>query len=265
MKKLKLYIFNDITFFFTISFFILYYILRANNLSFVLSLFLGAILSGILTFIFTTFLVMSDNKKISLSIDKKDIEKLTNTLCFNSDNKNLQLISKLLNCYNVDNVISKNKIILPNENSYIYPIFQYEYLESTDVIKILKKVNDSKIKIIIYTIAPSTKCLLIIKNLNLNVKIVDVNQFYLNLKKFSLIEKSIQEKTKKPPLKDKLSLIFNKKKAKPFLISGLVIMLSSSLIGYPIFYIVVGSVLMLIGSYLRFFAKSLKNDSQSII
>ena len=59
----------------------------------------------------------------------------------------------------------------------------------------------------------------------------------------------------KQNLKSKLKSIFNKKKAKPFIISGAVIMLSSTLLYNPTFYILVGSILMIIGSYLYFFAK----------
>lgn len=254
MKKLKLSIFGDLFFFFFIVFFIAYYYLRYNFFNFTLSLIFSSIISAILTFIFATFSIIQNNKKLTTSFDKKQIEKLKTELCFYNNDNTKNLICTFLDAKEVTYTKLKDSVYLEEQKTFIYWIYKQEKLLSTDIIEITKKSKDER-KIILFCNDISTESISLIKKCNLPIKIIDASQFYSLLKKYSLLPEITIKTNEKKPLKDKLKNLFNKKKAKPFIISGIVIMLSSSLLYNPTIYIIIGSILMIIGSYLHFFAK----------
>ncbi len=254
MKKLKLSIFGDLFFFFFISFFIIYYYVRYNFFNFTLSLIISALLSAILTSVFGAFSIIKNNKKIATSFDKGQIERLKTQLCFYDSDNICNLICSFLDVKNLGYKKYRDKIFLEEQNTYIVWLYKQEKLISTDVIDIIKKLKNEQ-KIIVFCNEISLECTALIKNCHLKVKTVEISQFYTLLKKYSLLpEITITSQTKSKVL-DTFKSIFNKKKAKPFIISGAVIMFSSSLLYNPILYIFIGSFLMIIGSYLYFFAK----------
>lgn len=254
MKKLKLSIFGDLFFFFFIAFFITYYYLRYNVFNFTLSLTFSAIISAILTCVFASFSIIQNNKKQATYFDKNQIEKLKYQLCFYDSNNTQTLISSLLDAKNLAYKKCKDKLFLEEQNAFIVWIYKQEKLISTDIIDVIKKCKGEQ-KIILFCNEISQEALSLIKKCNLTIKIIDVVSFYSLLKRFSILPEITIKTTTKNTFKEKLKGIFNKKNAKPFIISGAVIMLSSTLLYNPTFYIVIGSILMIIGSYLHFFAK----------
>lgn len=254
MKKLKLSIFGDLFFFFFIAFFIIYYYLRYNVFNFTLSLTFSAIISAILTCVFAAFSIIQNNKKETSAFDKNEIEKLKCELCFYDSDKISTLICALLDAKNLAYKKVKDKLFLEEQNAFVTWIYKQEKLISTDIIDVVKKCKGEH-KIIVFCNDISFEAQSLIKKCNLPIKTVDVTSFYSLLKKYSLLPEITIKTNVKNTFKEKLKGVFNKKNAKPFIISGAVIMLSSTLLYNPTFYIVIGSILMIIGSYLHFFAK----------
>ncbi len=255
MKKLKLSILGDLFFFFFIAFFIIFYYLRYNVFNFILSLTISAIISAILTFIFAYFCISQNNKKVATAFDKSEIEKLKYELCFYDNDELNNLIRSLLDAKNLAYKKLKDKLYLEEQNAFIVWLFKQEKLVSTDIIDVVKKCKGDQ-KIIVFCNEISLESLSLIKKCNLPIKTVTVAEFYSLLKKYSLLPEITIKTDGKKGIKNTLKKIFNKQKAKPFIISGAVITLSSSLLNYPTFYIVIGTILMIIGTYLHFFAKN---------
>ncbi len=254
MKKLKLSIFSNLFFFFFIAFFIIYYYLRYNVFNFALSLTFSSIISAILTCVFLVFSIIQNNKKLTTTFDKNQVENLKTQICFYDNDNIANLICSFLDAKNIAYKKLKDKIYLEEQNSFIVWLYKQEKLISTDIIDIIKKCKGEQ-KIILFCNEISVESLSLIKKCNLPIKAIEIYEFYSLLKKYSLLPEITIKSDAKKHLKDKLKSVFNKKKAKPFIISGIVIMLSSSLLYNPTLYIVIGSILMIIGSYLYFFAK----------
>lgn len=254
MKKLKLSIFSDLFFFFFIVFFITYYYLRYNFFNFALSLTFSSIISAILTCVFLIFNIIQNNKKLATTFDKSQVEKLKTQICFYDNDDISNLICSFLDAKNIAYKKFKDKIFLEEQNTFIVWLYKQEKLISTDIVDVVKKCKGEN-KIILFCNEISFESLSLIKKCNLPIKMVTIDEFYRLLKKNSILPEITIKSDDKQNLKSKLKNIFNKKKAKPFIISGGVIMLCSTLLYKPTFYIVIGSILMIIGSYLYFFAK----------
>ena len=177
MKKLKLSIFNDLFFFFFIVFFITYYYLRYNFFNFTLSLTFSAIISAILTCVFLVFSVIQNNKKLTTTFDKNQVEKLKTQLCFYDNDSILNLICSFLDVKNLAYKKFKDRIFLEEQNTFIVWLFKQEKLISTDIVDIVKKCK-SENKIILFCNEVSIESLSLIKKCNLPIKIVNISEFY---------------------------------------------------------------------------------------
>ncbi len=249
MKKLKINISLDLLFFFTISFFILFYFLRYKLFNFAISLTLSIIFSILLTTLFLAILINKDNKLIKSQNTKNNLNNFYTYLCLLKSSDVVNLICSLCKAsgkeYNIENDI----IYLAND-TIIVSNFTFSDISKDYIINMHKTYKKS---IILFCNSISQDATTLINTYKLNIHPITSNELYYILEKYNLLPK-IKNPITKVPLKEKVKGIFNRKKCKFFILSGLTILGLSSFVGYPLFYIISGTILLLTGLYLYFFA-----------
>lgn len=250
MNKLKINISLDLLFFFGICFVITFYQFRYNLFNFNISFTLSIIVSILLTIVFFIFLINKDYKLLASKNTKLAIENFSTYLCLLKPKNLLNLIENLCKASEKEYTIKDDIIYLAND-TIIVSRFTIEQISQDYIISLHKTYDKS---IILFCRDISHDATILIKKHKLNIHPITSSELYYILEKYNLLPNIKNEKLA-VPIKEKLKGIFNRKKCKGFILSGLILLGLSSFIGYPIYYIVIGTILLLIGIYLYFFAK----------
>ena len=226
-----------------------------NGVKFIPSLILSIIISLIIATIFLCLLLYKSNKKGIKLIEETSLSSLKNELCFMDKNA---LCALFLNYYKKSNILAKaenNYIVLPENNTVIFFNFTYENTDTSKIIHFYKQTKTGY-KTVVLSINYTADALTLVNDLSLRIKLFDLNAVYLSLKKLDLLPNStISKKQNKIAFLDKIKGVFVKSNGKKALMLGGIILLSSKLSFYPIYYIIFGSFLIIFSLTLHFFGK----------
>ncbi|MBO5851949.1 MAG: hypothetical protein J6R29_06420 [Clostridia bacterium] len=253
MKKIKFYLLADGFFIFFALFFVFYAIIKYNGATFTLSLILSSLISVLLTCAFLFFTIIKNDKITSIYKEKELKKALSNYLAFLDKEEVLNLFLNYYLAIKTDAKIESDKIILPKLKTYVFPIFTVEKITTKEVINAYKQTKKGYKAKILYNEATS-EVLSFCLDLELRIELFDINSVYFALKNQNLLpELKIKEKSKikiLPLFKN----LFKKQKAGKFLLFGIFLLLFSTITFFPLYYIIVGSALIIISIILKFFA-----------
>jgi len=236
-------------FFLIITLFLLSFIwINYNIHNMKISIVSGLIISIAIFIIFliiNKFLSKKNNCKFN---NQNQITYLKNQLLFGNDQLSIQTICQAYNFTNISITDQPNHLLDNINQKDLFFVFDSETIQESKIINILKnkKHNYLEIFCINTTQFPLQK--------NLQITFQNINDIYKTLlNKNCIIDYNIKiQKKTKYHLKDILSTIFGKAKSKNYFWFGLLLLFSSLFSPFNIYYIVVGTILLLLSIYSRF-------------
>ena len=147
------------------------------------------------------------------------------------------------------NAIKKNKYILiqhPTKNIILYPYFIYRNFCADDLIDIYNKVKKLSVnRLIICTNNIENEVIKLANKLCLEIFVLDGKDTYFELlKKYNYYPPELKFIENKNKFKDLLSYALNKKRTKGYFISSILLLFSSFLVPYKLYYVIISTILL---------------------
>lgn len=217
-----------------------------------------AIAISIGAYLLINFFIKRKNKKSAIkSAEQEKVKQYTSALIFNTTSQNVNFFYDLASTrHKAEKRPDFVKILHPDGNVLLFPIFKFASLTSDDVIAIYNKTKRQKTKrIVICTNTVDQSVYKLCEILDKKICLLDYSETYSKLLKEYNLYPEIKEQSKKlnkTSYKDILTRSLNKSKAKGYFVSSLCLLFSSFFVRYSIYYIIV-STLLLVLSLISFF------------
>lgn len=239
MRRINLPLILDTAFAALCAFLLFFTSLRYYTKNVVIALTFGiaaGVLFGLLSFLYQS---KKHDKKLMISRDEKNKKLLSLHLSLSSDEYILNLFSKLFE----GGEIHGGKII--TEECAYFPQFTMQPLNEDEVAKVIKFDTDRK-KIILCC-KKSAEAVILAETFLIEIR--DLNEIYPALKENELLpEKYVYEGAKKIGFFKKIKSRFSRKLCAPLFWSGAALLALSYFTFFPIYYIVSGSVMLIISA-----------------
>ena len=191
-----------------------------------------------------------NSKRISellFALSLMDREKIIPIFC--SALKNLDIQYKILN----------KSIRLVYKNTQIFPVFSPDGVKKSDVVYAYNLLSDEE-TVQIFCNEASNEVLSFAKRFNKRITIISGEQVFSLLEKADNLPKlPIELKTTKP--KFSMENFILKKRAKNFLVYGFAFYLLSFISPIKLYYIIIGSIFILLSAIIKLFGRSDSNKS----
>lgn len=229
-------------------------------------LYLSILISITVSFITTmiiTLITKKSLKETSLKIkEKEEAEDMFLSLSSQTNSFQIDFFYNLIKTRH-QVVYKKSRYVLLSQThsnyskTILYPFLKFQKFQVDDLltlIKLSKKDNPNKIVIVCNEYEKSLSTF--IKNQNIEIVLLDKYEVYKNLyQEYEFYPKIITKSKKeiKKTMRDFLSFAFNKSRTKSYIISSLLLFLSSFWIGMNLYYNIVSSILLIFAliSYLN--------------
>lgn len=178
------------------------------------------------------------------------ISNIINTFILMSESEILSFFKNLISLKHSCQ-IKENYIEIPSDNSnliIVCPMFCANDICENDIINIYKKIKTNKIKrLIILTNTFNAQILNITSYFNFETLILDGKKTYFEfVEKYNYYPQETPKQQKsKSTLKQFLSIAFNKKRAKGYLLSAIFLFFSSLFVKFKIYYCMFSSILVI--------------------
>lgn len=217
--------------------------------NFRLSLLSAVIICAVAIIIYAIFQYYSYNKSKANMTANQTRETLKNYLQYSTHTQNLKTILQLFDL-DITKTIDTNHYLTNEQDIYIY--FDRESLTPEDINKIIK--NRQRDNITVFTFSKI--------QLNqlpdcISITIIDLSVIFQNFTNNSLQQNINIYNIKKPKfsLKHYLCIILSKERSRHYFHFGLLLIFTSLFTPYHIYYIVSGTILLLLSIYSRFNTK----------
>ena len=220
-------------------FFIIFSSFSGRNVSLVCSGILGFCF-----FILTAFLLSKrfDKKTLILSEQPKK-QNLMFYLCLYPSDKTFIKLYGILG----ENLVKTPKgLFLASENAYVLPCFSFDGIKKSDIAKAYKRVNGKKTYILTDSVTPEITSFCAQFG---NFTVYSENEVYAMFKKADML---IDETSLPTVKKQKFSVnvvinrVFKRKHALKYFGFGLTFMLFSFLVPFKLYYVIVGTIMLLL-------------------
>lgn len=253
MKIFNFSFFSDLLFC-AFSSFLLTIVISSYFLGTPFNLIFSICLSLIFTLFAFKYFYSKRYKKRLLEIRKKEQDAVTSNLCFYTKPKLLSLFEKAFSLKGERVEKRTTHLFLPDKNQALFFVFSFDGVKKVDVVKAFNKLKENQTALI-YAIDFLAETENFAKRFNGRIILQNGNTVYNLLKETNLLPKKStplsQEKTKKASLGNFLE---RKNSTRYFLFGGLFLLLSF-IVPFKIYYIVIGSLLMIFALVLKFFIK----------
>jgi hypothetical protein len=240
MKRINIPLILDSTFSGICAFVIFFTAIRFYTKNIPLSLAIGAfalVLFGLLAFVYIS---KKQNKTNLISKDVREKQLLKYHLTLSKKEDLLKLAKSY---FGEDCKICGNRIY--TENTVYFAIFKLSALLSDDILNVIKFGNKRK-KVILcpeISIEANNLCT------DFEIEVLTIEEIFCALKGKNLLpEKYILEDRKKPKFFKRIQKRFNKKLCSPLFFSGLSLIVLSYFTFFPIYYILCGTVFIILSS-----------------
>jgi len=260
MKKFDLPLILDIVFLFFAGLFISFTVLRyyLDSLSFVITI--SLLFSVMITAVGFKFM----QKKHGSTILKK--EELTKkkeaffNLAFYNENELNSYFLKLFTKNGLKAENTKNGIFLKEKGLIVKFAFKLTMLSCDDFVNIVKDTDKT---VLLLTDTAQSDVFSYAKKTN--TKIITGENLFLIMKKNELYpEIKFKLTAKEQIVKKRINIDLTRKKAKNFFVFGIMLLLFSFVVAFPIYYLIMGNLLIITSVILRFYGKQPEN-ADSII
>ena len=227
------------TLFLIISIFLFFYIWSVNtikniNTSIIVSTIITTVFSGIILY----FTIKKEKNIKNIKNNNIILDKCALNLYLGSNEKIISFFKSIFTEYkNIDNVFY-------NKNDIKILLFNKENISLDDIVPYIKQYST---KVTFLTINYDKTILPYLKSHNIEISILELKDIIMLY--FSPLNKYPDfniEKNKKPNLKFILKDVFSIKRAKPYFITSIIILLYSLYLPHKILYVVLSSTLLLL-------------------
>lgn len=246
MKKLTFALVSDCIFFMLCTFFVGLAIIRfyVRNTALAISL---AVMTALAAGILLVLLMLRRREKlIESNAGTKALEKLALYFAVTDDEQNAKLVAEALN----GTYVGGNCVLTDKGHAYV--LFRAEPLGADCIAKILKDKEHNFYALICNSCTPEAERLAALFSL----KIVKTGKVYNLLKDADKLPETNLPEEKRHGIFYKIKSRFTRKLCPSFFFSGLVLLGFSMFTFYPVYYVVFGSILMLLSALCLFFNQS---------
>lgn len=261
MDKIRKIISNIFKYTLYISLFFIWINYYYSNIIF--SFLISIVLSVICDLIIGVFIKKRNKHALISSQEKQLINDFSIQFLSSTKYQNINYFCSLFNNPNT----KKTKEYFIIENTTFVPSYSKQEITNDDVFQIYRTINIKTKNLVVLCKSASSEAKILAKNIeNYNFVILTENDVFFKFLKplNACIPKSINfKKTKKLKFKEFLSIALNKNTSKGYFTSGFIILLSSLIIKYKIYYIIFASLLFILAYISHFnvwFNKSESND-----
>ena len=191
------------------------------------------------------------NKKLLKKSDQDRAQAILNHFAVTKESETADFFESVFAKADTKFIRKDNRLIIAEQNAAVFFKFSFEPLSVENILSIYREFGGGKI--IILTAAKSENAEKYLPAFE-NLEIVTGEQVYLLLKKYdiypALNEKEIKAENK---FKSILKAVFARDKAKKFAFFGFSMLLFSLIIPFPLYYIIMGSLLLIISIICRIF------------
>ncbi len=225
----------------------------------------GTVCAGVICFLVNFFADRSERKKIGSMTEKKSAEALGISLLGATNAEVLNYfetvfakigksIKKQQNYLEMEYYSAQNELHSTLHSTIIYPFFHKATLGYDDLILIIKLTRTlQKSEVRVYCILASTEAKSLAKKIkNLDIQIYDQYDLYA-LGKDTPAPITIDTKVAKMGFADYIKFAFDKSRARNYLLFGLILLATSFIVPYKIYYLIMGSTLCLTSLAVRIF------------
>ena len=259
MKYFKISIVIDGLFVLLTTFLIAFVILNSYfNKTFA---FIMALLIGVVIFLFLYFLLIRKNSaKLLKKQEEKNMENVLCQLAMNSKSQNTVLFERAFTKLNISYVKRKEGIFLTDSKALVLLEFRFDGFSKADVVRAYNKIDKNE-KVYILSNNFSQEIRDFAERFNKKVVLISNKNVYNFLVKADSLPKItlVLEKAK-TPIKLILKEFFTKKRARGYFAVGLVTLLFSLVVPFKVYYVVFGSILLLISLVCRFYGKTIQEE-----
>lgn len=239
-----------------IIYLILFVWIRYFSHSFYIALILSLILTIFVDFTLRLISIKKNKKKISREKEQKLIERYNNALIFSEDKEVLDFFYKLaLVGHTAEKKSSYILVKSATSNVVLFPFITFRSFSSDDLVYVLNKLkNVSCSKIVICTNIVDDEAKKIAEKIGSKIKILNKEETYFSLmKEYNVFPERQIEFVEKEKLSfaSFLSLALNKKRTKSYFFTSIFLLLSSFIVRYNLYYVVMSSVLLVL-SFISF-------------
>ena len=245
------YSFLIFTLFFTIT---SYFILPKASL--VLSITLSLITS-----IFTVkLLIKQDHKKKVRSAEKQEYLDTINTFLFMSTTDKNTFFEKFINNFSLSVEKKKNALYIPDKKTYVFLRLDFEGVNKTDIVRYFNVLSKNQTAVIVSE-SFSTEIVSFASRFDNKIKLINGEELFWLLKKHNFLPKTSYPAT--PTIKSKPSpfdTLLNKKRAKNFLLFGLLFLFFGYFVPLKTYYVICGIIFLILSFVCKAFGKDAKKE-----
>ena len=161
--------------------------------------------------------------------------------------ENIKLISKIFSLGILTQTENNNHYISSN-NEDIFLLFNSENITEQDIIQSVKLRKSDFVKVFCINTPSFPR----IKNLQISVYDLDKILDEINKNNLTIDKNVVLEKTAKLSLKDYLCIIFCNKRSKGYFCFGFLLLFSSLFTPYHTYYIIIGTIMLIVSIFSRF-------------
>ncbi len=235
---------------FVLAFFIInFYVERPFSIIFAISL---AVPIYIIAF---ERIKKSNLSKSTANKRKKAIENMTYSLCLLEKAKLLELFEKAINSLDVKTLKKKHSIFIEDKNCAIFPIFSFDGITKTDVVKVFNAISaKQKAYILGEKITDDVKNFM--DRFNMKVEFIDGEKTYDFLEKTGCLPR--ENFYFSPNNSNKFTFfkrLIRKKHSNKFLIFGLSLILTSWFVPIKMYYVICGCIFLMLSLICRLYGQ----------
>lgn len=219
------------------------------------------VLSSIITLFLASILSVIYKKKVNkFKLSKKEVKtkkEILNKLIFSNNLEINVYLSNFFKEYKITKHREFLEIKKEDEKILVFNCFKLNACDNDFILNSIKKSEKLNIKkIMIFASNFNKDCFVFIKNIKeFKIKLINFDEFYINyIKKENIIpeNKIIYEEKTRYSFIELLSIAFNRKKTKTYVVTGIIFLISSIFLRYNIYYIVFTTIMFLFAMFSYF-------------
>ncbi len=249
MKNYKLADIIDFVFINLLSFLIFFVWIKFFNRNILISLVISFILLLVFNLVRTFFKTKKKNKQTISKNLELDIEQYMLTLLAGTKQEVQEFFLKVLESKNTILNKQDNIIYIENESIAIIPCFKTQELSMELCLKAIKKVKEDFKSVIFLCVGCNPRTKNFLEKLKIKqIKVYEKNDVYFKVLAPNNYYPPIMfeySKSNKFKIKELIGISFNKKRAKSYFFSGILIFFASFIVRHNFYYVFMSSLLFL--------------------
>lgn len=199
----------------------------------------------------------TENKK------KREIENMVYSLCLLERAKVLQIFERAINSLDVKTIKKKYGIFIENKNCALFPIFNFDGITKTDVVKVFNAVTQKqKAYILGEKITDDVKSFM--DRFNGQIEFINAEQTYDFLEKTDCLPRESAYITSQNQNKGKFfKRLIKKNHSSKFFIFGIMLILSSWFVPIKTYYVISGCTFLMLSLICRLYGQEKQNKNSA--